>query len=1082
MYLVQRTNAQLFINTDIIKKSVIDVQIDNYAVNIFVLFGLGVQQTVQDSQINITLNFKVFQGALICVKCDVYILNCSLVFVASGQQVSALLIEGYTYITISQSFIQYRISSLNSSGIVNVVNDIDVNISIIDCKLAGYNLINSGFSGYIAVSTIYNISINITRLYICVDNITVVGNSSNLIIFDIMQVIVQCDLCSNSNIVYGLCSESLINGQLLNGMQQCVYPFIYDGSCCKCAQGYVFEQNSCINIIQTIRDQSNQFADIIGNEITELQNELQNLDKYIMQNVTQFQDQMFNQQSVLANYIKQNISQLQQNFSQDISVLENRIISNATMLANNIKDNSNALEKFILQNFTFLDQNIVSNSTQLLNNIIINSTKLEKYIKENDTVLDWRIYYNISSLNVSLNNTKADVQQLKLNMSIMYNDLNQSISNVKTNLTKLLIDDQNLNQENIQNLQNIIIDLINQINCTNNAGYQYINKTCVLSNCLITGQERVNGICQCANANEIVRNGSCVCPESSNLVRSVCICPENSSFNGNICACNIIGQSIMDGKCVCPTGLSVLDGACQEVHIIIGDDGSKCIQGVLISVFDIQTQTHSVNSSNFSSGYVFNSSITIQNAFIAVSDNVYTTNVYPLFQNQKTFANIKIQVGSQTLNSGSFILSANTSIIINQMNIISRLNSQITVSALSQFNIISFSSTSAFITNLLVNLSFAPSNGNITLISNINGVFNISGYQVFGVYNSSLTVAMIGLNVNIATIAINQVSFKPSVYNVGNCSSYLFGTSNTIQSTFIINNIAITIGNSSTASLLGSISTTNSKCYIFGGIIAQMSNTSTLNVTNIIVDTYQQFSSIFVNKTGILLGFDNSNATIIFINKVCLQQNITSTSDQWYDSFGLIGYSVGNTTLKNTYVTFSIQGKFFISFGLIGSQFENSSFAEVINLKTSVKLNSTNALYLGLIFGIQAANNCSIKNSSVVGGNFVNGEDIGGFMGYQYSNTNVSITNSSISNTNITGSTGIGGIVGELRGFSLTLTNVTIQRVFLQGKGKNFGVVIGLSQCNQYFFTNSSSSSNYVKGTLQKDCAVLSNTWSIAGC
>ncbi|CAL6084133.1 Conserved_hypothetical protein [Hexamita inflata] len=718
-------------------------------------------------------------------------------------------------------------------------------------------------------------------------------------------------------------------------------------------------------------------------------------------------------------------------------------------------------------------------------------------MKENDTVLDWRIYYNISALNMSLNNTKADVQQLKLNMSIMYNDLNQSISDVKINLTQLLIDDQNLNQQNIQNLQNIIIELINQINCTNNAGYQYINKTCVLSNCLITGQERVNGICQCANANEIVQNGSCVCPESSNLIRSVCICPENSSFNGNICACNIIGQSIVDGKCVCPTGLSVLDGACQEVHIVIGEDGFQCIQGVQISVFDIQTLTHSVNSSNFSSGYVFNSSITIKNAFIAISDNVYTTIVYPLFQNQNAFTNIKIQVGLQTLNNGSFILSANTSIVINQMNIISQLNSQITVSALSQFNIISSSSTSACITNLLVNLSFAPSSGNITLICNINGVFNISGYQVFGVYNSSQTVAMIGLNVNNATIVVNQVSFKPSVFNVGNSSSCLFGTSNTIQSTFTINNLAIAIGNSSTTSLLGSISTSNLTCYTFGGIIAYMSNTSILNVTNIIVDAYQQFSSSFVNNTGILLGFDNSTTTVITINKdkqrqikinkVCLQQTITSTSTvQYFDSIGLIGRNQGNISLQNIYVTFSVQGKYILSLGLLGYQFEYSLYAEVINLRTSMKVSSTNGRYLGLILGVQAANNCSIMNTSVVGGNFVSGEHIGGFMGYQYSITNVSITNSSITRTNISGTKIIGGIAGACQaGISLYLTNIKIQNVQLvqlSGSGANFGVVVGLSQGFLYLFINSSSSSNFIKGIQQKDCAALSNTWSIAGC
>ncbi|CAL6025205.1 Hypothetical_protein [Hexamita inflata] len=203
----------------------------------------------------------------------------------------------------------------------------------------------------------------------------------------------------------------------------------------------------------------------------------------------------------------------------------------------------------------------------------------------------------------------------------------------------------------------------------------------------------------------------------------------------------IKGQRLISGICRCPYDLITYNNQCQSIHIINGTDSSlSCSQQVYYIKFDIQIVTSSVTSStNFSSGYVFSTATVIQNAFIDVSNNVYSSTVYPLYQSQSSFTNLKIQFGAQTLNSGSFISTQSTAITINQMNIVSKSGSQLTVKTNSQLNILSNSPVGAVINNLLVNLSFASSAGNITLINNINGVFNISGYQVLGDYISTLT-------------------------------------------------------------------------------------------------------------------------------------------------------------------------------------------------------------------------------------------------------------------------------------------------------------------------------------------------------
>ncbi|CAL6094795.1 Hypothetical_protein [Hexamita inflata] len=510
--------------------------------------------------------------------------------------------------------------------------------------------------------------------------------------------------------------------------------------------------------------------------------------------------------------------------------------------------------------------------------------------------------------------------------------------------------------------------------------------------------------------------------------------------------------------------------------VTCSNPSQSCSQQVFIQIFDLPSITHHVmSSSNFTNSYVF--STTITNAFIDISNNVYSSSVNPLFQSQSSFTNLKIQFGAQTLNSGSFISTQNSQITINQMNIISRSGSQLTVKINSQLNILTSSPVGADIINLLVNLSFAPSTGNITLINNINGVFNISGYQVLGDYSSTLTVAMIGINVQTATINLNQVSFKPNTYNVGNGSSYLFGNSVSGASRFEINNLAIIIGNSSNFMLLGSLTTTYQNQYQFGGIIAYINTASSIYVNGVILDSYQRFGTDYVSYSGFLVGYVDSSSSNITIKNVCLQQNMTSITLQFYN-FGLIGWNYGNASIQKASITFSVQGATLIFFGIVGYQSSSSLYAEVINLITSVNVSSIDGQNVGSVFGYEAAKNCSVQNASVVRGNISGSSYVGGIIGYQYSNAK--IMNSSVQSSNFSGSTNVGGIIGYCS-FKLYLTDVQIKFVRITSS-QNLGVVVGKNDGGTYSFITSTAISNYINGTKQTECASLSNTWSVSGC
>ncbi|CAL6075746.1 Hypothetical_protein [Hexamita inflata] len=442
--------------------------------------------------------------------------------------------------------------------------------------------------------------------------------------------------------------------------------------------------------------------------------------------------------------------------------------------------------------------------------------------------------------------------------------------------------------------------------------------------------------------------------------------------------------------------------------------------------------------------------------------------------------NCKIQFGTQTLNSGSFIISSSTSISINQMNIISRPYSQLKVSAAQQLTILTTSTTSANVTNLFVNLSFAPSSGNISLFNNINGVFSITGYQILGSYVSTGMVAMIGVNLNTATVNVNHVSFQPNIYNVGNSSSYLFGNAITTTSRIQINSFAVVLGNSSNFLLLGSVSTTNqdTNYYLFGGLIAYIGSASTISMNNIIYDSYQRFSTNYVSKSGFLVGYLSSCSNNVKVSNICMQQNMKSTTQQFV-CFGIIGWNQGNIFIENTSIIFFAQATYIYCFGIIGYQQINSLFAEVQNLKTSVSLSSISGDFVGSIFGADQATNSSVQNMIVIEGSINSGAmHIGGFTGQLHPYVNLTIYNSTISQTTISGTTSVGGYVGICYS-AFYLLNSKIQFIRIFGSAY-IGIIIGEKGNDVISFAGSSSTSNYINGAQQNNCAALSN-W-INGC
>ncbi|CAL6113648.1 Conserved_hypothetical protein [Hexamita inflata] len=1062
-----------------------------------------------------------------------------------------------------------------------------------------------------------------TKFDICVDSASRFGQNSVSITI-VGSESVQCDICNNQSVVYGLCGEILKYSEIVNGIYQCTQPFEYINDQCICADGYLLDQTKCINIVKSIN-----------------------------------------------NLITSNA-----NNSDHILLIEKKFLIVDNQLAiveNNILNNISEIENYIISNTSILDNRIKANITALQNNIIQSQLLIDANLLQNTTVLDWRIYNNVSILNQSLLNIS---QQLK---DINYTKMQNTIDNLQNQLNDFNVSLQKDNQI-IEQQQNTIDNLTKQINCTNNYGYSMINGSCVQVSCTISGQQNINGICQCTIINSIVQSGACICPFNSNVISSACVCsitgqtiqngqcacsttgafvnnnactcgvnslnisntcscpsganlingvctcsninayisgnscvcptnssligntctcPANSQIINNICICNqiigqimnsgvckcsttgafvsgasctcgvnslnisnscscpsgasllngicictninayisgnscvcptnssligntctcptssqlvnnicecnqisgqimnngscqcqttgayvyngvcacgvnavnvsntctcpinsslvnnvctcdkITGQTLINGTCQCPPNQPIINNKCDPTSYLINSTNFECIQQFFTQTFDLQSITYQINTSSyFSQGYVFRSGSVTQNAFIDFQDNAYRIeyNIQPLFSYETILTNFKIQFGTQSLNNGSFLQEYINSISINQMNIISKQGTQLTLKAASKLNILSTQSKqNVIISNLLVNLSFAPSNGNITLFSQITGNLNITGYQVLGQYTSTGTVAMIGLELEQTVLNVNQITFKPSSYNVGNSSSYLFGDI-TYLSKIIINYLSIMLGNSSNILLLGSVVSTSTNYYQFGGITTTLSFQSTINVNNIISDSYLHISTSQVKYSGFIVGYGEKST--ITIQNMCLQQSLTSIAQQ-FESFGLLGYSAASISIQNATVTFTVQGTFFSYFGIIGNQ--STYISEVLNAKTSINVRSTNSsTCVGSIFGKEGGDKCTIQNTQIIDGNITAGQYTGGFIGYCYS--------------------------------KLYLTNSKIQSVRLSGLS-NIGIVVGRNDGGTYIFTGSSSSSNYINNVKQNDCGTLSNNWSVVGC
>ncbi|CAL5977253.1 Hypothetical_protein [Hexamita inflata] len=483
-------------------------------------------------------------------------------------------------------------------------------------------------------------------------------------------------------------------------------------------------------------------------------------------------------------------------------------------------------------------------------------------------------------------------------------------------------------------------------------------------------------------------------------------------------------------------------------------------------------------------GYVFNEDL--QNAFVDVSDNIYSNLAVQLFNNQSSFVNIKIQFGTQSIRNGQLITNSKV-ITINTMNVLSKSGCQLTVMN-GQLNIITqLNSNQTQINDLMINLSFQMSLGNITLINQISGQMILQNYQILGTYLSQGCIALLSLNTYQANITATNINIIPYQFNSGNISSYLL--SYVVQCSISLNSISIIIGNISQTSILNQISTNNASQLQFGGIVQYLTTTS-IKLLAIIVECYQQLNSQYIRQSGLLIG-KSQYINDISISNLCVLQIIQGYNTKFIDYLGVVGLAEGIIKIQQSSVTFNYNATNFNGIGnIIGYTTANCTKSEIINLISTINviinLNLANNYgAISALIGDQYSFKCSFSNTIVKNCNISCLTFCGGMIGHQFNST-VILESSIVYNCNISSNQkGSGGVFGYSNNANIIINNLTLQFIHLTCPN-NLGMILGYQlspTSNTLVATNSiSKGANYVNFVQISNCVDLMNAQTITGC
>ncbi|CAL5994220.1 Hypothetical_protein [Hexamita inflata] len=437
LLILPQDSNYMFIYSESMKNSQLNVKVDEMFS--FSVFGFTKSQELLNTQINVTIEFKVVEAALVCQQCNLKGTDSVFVFIASGNKISGLVLNSENEINLLRTQLQFRINGLQQGGIVHKISK-QVNITLTDVNVTGRFSDDNIITGNIAVHILDFTTISLANFYICTNsanNYVSINDLSNWNLNGIFNTECQT-ICNSMHFTYGLCLPDLQYGKLLNNKLICSNNFNFIKGSCQCKQDHVLNGTICVSILGYLQDIDTNISQVQSNILYDYSQ----LDSRRNSNVTSLDGQISSKTNLLNASIFNSFSTTQQRLSNASKSLDTKTATYYQQYDN-----------MILSNFTQMQQNLsksVNTSKQLINN-------------SNNSVLS-----NISA-------TGSDFDDLLQNASDTLQDtlsdinyqLSRSISQVKSNMSNLAYQKKDLLQTAIdrikciqgdcQNINNIII-------------------------------------------------------------------------------------------------------------------------------------------------------------------------------------------------------------------------------------------------------------------------------------------------------------------------------------------------------------------------------------------------------------------------------------------------------------------------------------------------------------------------------------------------------------------------------------------------------------------------------------------------
>ncbi|CAL6058311.1 Conserved_hypothetical protein [Hexamita inflata] len=422
---ILQNSANIFINTKYTKQTVIQLGI--YSINVFAVFGFADNShSISGGLINVSLNVNVSQAALVCMQCQLAVSDSQLVFIASGQVLSAVCTKVLSSMELTNTSVQHRFQSLQAAGIVSQISEPSLTVSLVDVKLNGYNSERSPGSGYLISKLSVSISVIIANLQVCATEGNAVG--SGLVYLQLNGDVLSTCLQScpvGSFYSYGVCVAQLVHGEMQdNSTLACVDPFEFDGEAaeCACKDGYVLNISHCIPIAISITNLDTTMKYLNNQTNTMVEQQKQHLESMIVGNT-----------SMMSQYLNGNITNLSASVSQGLADAQNDLASSVTQLQQQIINSMDDAQTMMANNRSVVESQIAGNISWL-----------QETLYQNVSDLNQTIQLEIQVVNQSAIQIAGDLSDLKSGVAQIVADQTSNNADQQSRIAALRQDVQTL--------------------------------------------------------------------------------------------------------------------------------------------------------------------------------------------------------------------------------------------------------------------------------------------------------------------------------------------------------------------------------------------------------------------------------------------------------------------------------------------------------------------------------------------------------------------------------------------------------------------------------------------------------------